>query len=141
MEHIKCKKCGFYGCVKAGFIKGKQRYKCTGCLCRFLPGSPKRHSTIKRWCLLRLYTEGMCIRGIGRYLRVSHTTVIRWIRQMAEKLRPPTPTHARHIEIDELYLYVGSKKRKRWLWLAICRDTKRILASAPAAGEQKPWRN
>lgn len=74
-----------------------------------------------------MYTEGNGIRTIGRLLGMSHVTVIRWIRRIAKKLSPPIPSYAKHIEIDELYFYLGSKKRKRWLWLAICRDTKRIL--------------
>jgi len=127
MKDIKCKKCASCDCTKAGFVNRKQRYKCKGCFCLFLPGKPKRHSPRKRVSLLRLYTEGMCIRGIGRYLGISHTTAIRWIKRLAKNLDTTAPTFAKHIEIDELYFYVGSKKRKRWLWLAVCRDTKWIL--------------
>lgn len=74
-----------------------------------------------------MYTEGNGIRTIGRLLGMSHVTVIRWIRRIAKKLSPPIPSYAKHIEIDELYFYLGNKKRKRWLWLAICRATKKIL--------------
>lgn len=46
---------------------------------------------------------------------------------MSSRLKPFTPRYADHIEIDELYLYIGNKQKKRWLWLAVCRDSRRIL--------------
>lgn len=32
------------------------------------------------------------------------------------------------LEVDEMWSYVGNKKNKRWLWLAISRETKHIVA-------------
>jgi len=96
---------------------------CKECHSRFIPVSPRN----KPNKCVKLYTEGSSLRSIGRLLGISHVTAMRWIKLMAKKLRPPNPTYARHIEIDELYFYLGSKKKKRWLWLAICRETKRIL--------------
>ena len=31
-------------------------------------------------------------------------------------------------ELDEMWSFVGNKKNKRWLWLAICHETRVILA-------------
>lgn len=30
-SELKCKKCGNYNPVKAGYLRGKQRYKCKSC--------------------------------------------------------------------------------------------------------------
>lgn len=126
MEKVDCKKCHYDGCVKAGIKWNKQRFLCKKCGCRFVI-TKKRSSAEKQFQTLMLYLEGMPIRGIGRYLEVSHVSVIRWIKKLAERLKPVVPMKADHIEIDELYLYIKSKKNKCWLWTAICRESKRIL--------------
>lgn len=127
MTNCVCKKCKSVKTIKAGKIKGRQRYKCKICKKTFVPGEQKSINTKKKKEAIELYLEGMSIRGIGRYLGVSHTTIINWIKEMAEKLRPVLPLHAEHIEIDELYFYLKSKKIKRYLWAALCRHSKRIL--------------
>ena len=37
---------------------------------------------------------------------------------------------AETLELDELWSFVGFKKNKRWVWLALCRRTRQILAYA-----------
>ena len=32
------------------------------------------------------------------------------------------------LELDELYSFVGKKKNKRWLWVALCRRTRQVVA-------------
>ena len=137
MKEIKCKKCESCDCSKAGFVNRKQRYKCRQCLSLFLPGKPKRYNHRKRLQLVRLHNEGNGIRSIARLLGISHTTAVRWIKEMAKKLKPIIPLYAKRIEIDELYFYLGNKKRRRWLWLAICRDTKRILGFCVGGRDEK----
>jgi len=127
MEIVKCNRCASLTCVKSGFESDKQRYRCKICGRRFYNVKAKRSKRNRHLHAVRLYTEGVSIRGIGRLLHVSHVTVLKWLKHMAQKLKMPTPLYAKHIEIDELYFYVGSKKQKRWLWLAVCRNTKRIL--------------
>ena len=128
MDGIKCNRCKSEQVVKEGISRGKQRYKCKRCKSRFVPHTPKITDKLQQE-ILELYTEGTGIRSIARFLSISHTTVIRHIRKLDEKHKPVIPLRAEHIEIDELYLYVGSKKRRHWLWLATCRETGRILGS------------
>jgi hypothetical protein len=48
---------------------------------------------------------------IARLLKVSRTTVYRWVRQHAEQLPEPTiPLEVKEIEFDEMWHYIGSKK-------------------------------
>ncbi len=32
------------------------------------------------------------------------------------------------LELDELYSFVGKKAEKRWLWVALCRRTRHVVA-------------
>ncbi len=126
MRAIKCTNCKGFDVIKAGKILCCQRYKCKGCLKHFRTKNVSRKKTnIKQ--AVALYLEGMPLRGIARYLKVSHTTILRWLRQAEKQNKPLYPLSADHIEIDELYLYIKNKKRKKWLWIALCRETKRIL--------------
>jgi insertion element IS1 protein InsB len=34
------------------------------------------------------------------------------------------------LELDELWSFVGLRKNKRWIWLALCRRTRQIVAFA-----------
>lgn len=44
-------------------------------------------------------------------------------------MRPPTPAEQPvELELDAMWTFVGRKKRKVWLWLAVERTTRRIVA-------------
>ena len=32
------------------------------------------------------------------------------------------------LELDELWSFVGNKKKKRWVWIALCRNTRQIVS-------------
>jgi transposase-like protein len=62
----------------------------------------------------RLYLEGVSFRRIGRILSVNHQSVINWINSYHAALpasAPPAPP-PEVVELDELFTFVGSKKRK-----------------------------
>ena len=52
------------------------------------------------------------LRRAERLLLVHHTTILRWKRQVAERVpdKPPQSQVSDEIELDELYTFVGSKK-------------------------------
>jgi len=73
---------------------------------------------------LQLYLEGLSLRGIERLLKISHATVLKWIRQWGKAIerlrREAEPKEARQVEIDELCSYIGEKKNKSgygWMWI------------------------
>ena len=76
---MKCYKCQSEENVKAGFIRGKQRYKCKSCGCFF---SVEKKSDVKtveqRNMALEMYHAGMGFRPIGRALGISYGTVFQW---------------------------------------------------------------
>ena len=70
-------------------------------------GYPKEIRTLA----IRMYTDGLNFRQIGRHLKVSHTTVMEWVKEHAEKLpEAPVPGEAYTVEMDELYTFVEEKK-------------------------------
>ena len=58
-----------------------------------------------------MYTDGLNLRQIGRHLQISHTTVMTWVQEHAEKLpEAPVPSAAYTVELDELYTFIEEKK-------------------------------
>jgi IS1 family transposase len=120
--------------VKNGHdYKGAQKYHCQSC------GS---YGTLHPQ---RGYSEGMCsqvkqavlermsLRGIERIFSLSRRTVSRWLSDWIEH-QPPLattllPAQAEDVlELDELWSFVGNKTQERWLWLALCRRTRQVIA-------------
>jgi transposase len=102
--------------TKAGHTHtGSQRYKCRACARIYTP-DPKLlgyPDEIKREAV-RLYLEGVNFRRIGRILDVNHQSVINWINSYHASLAVSAPAVAAPevVELDELFTFVGSKKRK-----------------------------
>lgn len=42
----------------------------------------------------------------------------------------PVATEGEILELDELWSFVFEKQRKRWIWLALCRRTRQVVAYA-----------
>jgi len=109
-----CKKCGSENNVKAGFIKGEQRYKCKDCGCQFVPtrhhGRPEKTKQIARL----LYVCGLSLRTIGRIVHADASAVLDWVRDYAraayEKPKPVSDEVV--VELDEMWHYLQSKKTR-----------------------------
>jgi transposase-like protein len=93
---------------------GSQRYKCKDCGARYTPepninGYPDevRHQA------LQMYVDGNNLRRIGRHLGVSPQSVANWVNAHAASLpETPQPAENETVELDELFTFIGSKKRK-----------------------------
>jgi insertion element IS1 protein InsB len=86
--------------------------------------------------------NGSGIRDTARVLRISPTTVIAVLKKSRRaaprhpRLPPPSsfsrryrPVHLqRAAELDEMWSFVGTKARARWLWHALDHSTGRVLA-------------
>jgi len=73
------------------------------------------------------------MRGVARVLDISRQTFRDWlvdhIRRLPpirRSLVPAQPTDV--LELDELWSFVGHKAQKRWLWVALCRRTRQVVA-------------
>lgn len=109
---MRCFYCHSDNKVKAGFVKGKQRYKCKECKSLFTVEQKSTAYTkdVKRLAL-QLYLEGNCFNAIGRILGVSHVGVLKWIKKygkQAEALRSDQSIAI--VEIDEMHSYIRRKK-------------------------------
>jgi insertion element IS1 protein InsB len=130
----KCRVCGSEHIVKNGTNKaGNAQYHCKDCgAYRVL--DPKQTENAQRQAqVLRAYRERASLRGLERIFGVARQQVIGWIE--AELRRLPTlldsllPKRRSDIlELDELWAFVYSRENERWLWTALCRRTRQVVA-------------
>ena len=85
---MQCPECGSQHIRKNGNRRGKQNHICVNCGRQFIDHyQPRGYSDdVKRLCL-RMYVNGIGIRGIARVTGIAHTTIINWIKQ-TESLLP-----------------------------------------------------
>ena len=107
---VTCPRCEHTECVKAGMVKGRQRFRCKRC--RYSHTVQERGAgKVKKKQALQLYVEGLGFRSIGRFLGVSHVSVYKWIRAFGEALEGLRSKAAIEVvEMDEMHSYIGSKK-------------------------------
>ena len=114
---MECLKCSGQ-CVKNRCQSGRQRYKCKACGYQFVAERSRKPQWVK--ALGRLTT-----RGIARLLGVSAPAVLQWLRQEAPKpIQKPEAGDVEAIQFDEVRHFLGQKKRKLWVWLALDSDSK-----------------
>ena len=75
----------------------------------------------------------MSMRGVERVFDVPRNRLAEWLNEEAESLPELSSTLAEArtddvLELDELWSFVLKKKNKRWVWLALCRRTRQIVA-------------
>ena len=126
-----CKHCGEANFRKAGFSKGKQRYKCASCDKLFSEGDKReKYSIEQRLKAIKLYTEGVGLRTIERAEGISTPLLIHWIRKLGKILKAhlvssEIPEHAKDIailEVDELFTFY-KKKSKKLMYGLLWRET------------------
>lgn len=130
---MKCPNCSAIEVSKNGHRKGRQCYKCKHCGRQFLehyrPGAYS--DDVKQLCI-KMYLNGMGLRGIERVSDIHHTTILQWVRG-AGLLLPDAPESEEIPEIadlDELQTFVGNKRNKIWLWTALNHKQAGFLAWA-----------
>jgi IS1 family transposase len=117
--------------VKAGRTKaGSRRYKCQHCQRRYTP-EPKEagYGEALRQQAVRLYVDGMNFRRIARHLGVNHQSVINWINAYVAHLpeQAPQPETVTVIEQDELFTFIGAKKKQAYILTLVERATSCIV--------------
>ncbi len=81
-----CPKCGdFEQQIRNGrTAAGSQRYKCKNCKNRYTPNPQEiGYDEEVRLQALRLYLEGVSLRGVSRILSVNHQSVANWVNHYA----------------------------------------------------------
>ena len=110
----RCKNCAASEYVKAGFVKGEQRYKCKKCGCQFVPTRHKGRCEQEKLTAVWLYSHGLSFRSIAKFLKVSVRSVFVWVKKFAEKnySKPEPVSTSVVIELDEMWHFLHSKKDK-----------------------------
>jgi hypothetical protein len=109
-----CKKCKSNKRVKNGMVRGHQRYKCKNCGYNYTETPPRGKPPEMKALAILLYTMGNASLGmIGKILKVSTVSVLRWVRQEGQKLKKPEIIPGdKYIMIDEMWHFVNGKKTK-----------------------------
>jgi transposase-like protein len=112
---MQCPECQSKHIRKNGHRGEKQNHICVDCGRQFIenPQTERGYSDEVRKTCLKMYVNGMGFRGIERVMKVHHTTVINWVKQVGELLPDAyDPEEIPQVgELDELQTFVGSKKK------------------------------
>jgi len=70
---------------------------------------------------------------LARIFALSRQTISRWLAKWLAQVPDIAPSllpaeQGDVLELDELWSYVGHKEQKRWVWLALCRRTRQVVA-------------
>ena len=115
MQEIICKKCGSSYCVKSGYIRDNQRYKCKDCGYNFKLGDNRGKIKPEAKALAMLmYGSGKASYGmIARLFNVSRPAVLYWIRSIGSKFpEPVVDTEIEEVSIDEMWHFINKKNKK-----------------------------
>jgi transposase-like protein len=115
MQDIRCKRCNGNECVKSGYIRNHQRYKCKLCGCNFKVGDNRGKISPQAKALgMLMYGSGKASYGmIARLFKVSRSTVLYWVRNMGSTLPEPTiDAEIAEVSIDEMWHFINKKNEK-----------------------------
>lgn len=128
-----CRTCGSINIVRKGTNKcGSPQYHCKDCgAYRVL--KPMNAPKPNRQQVLLAYQERVSLRGLQRLFQVGRQTVMKWLWAQVAQLPTLTetllPAQAEEVlEVDERWSFVAQRWNKRWLWTALCRRTRQIVA-------------
>jgi len=136
-----CPECGSERYKKNGHIhNGKQNHQCKDCGRQFVVDATKRVIDEEQRTLVeRLLCEKISLHGICRAIGVS----IRWLMDFMVACFAAVPEHLHvqpvassgevllgclEVEADELWSFVQKKANPHWLWLAMDKQTRQIIA-------------
>lgn len=131
----RCPHCASSNLEKNGTdYKGAQKYHCLACNAYGTLGEDMRaYPQHFKDLVLRAYRERASMRGIERIFGICRQTLARWLQEsaatltdLAETLLPPQADDV--VELDELWSFVRKKSEKRWVWIALCRRTRQVVA-------------
>lgn len=132
IENYSCSKCvgDISEFIKYGkTCKGKQRYQCKRCkatsVLHFRYNAYKRNINRK---IILFTKEGLGIRSIARVLKISTTTLLKRIIEIADEIKMPIIKLNQSYELDEMRIFIRKKSNPIWLVYAIDKITKQVAS-------------
>lgn len=129
-----CRRCESPNIVRNGHdYKGSQKYHCKDCGRYGTLNAQSGYAAPIQAQVRRGVLERVSLRGLERLVGLSRRTIQRWLGCWIDDLPPVEasllPAEMEDVlELDELWSFVGSKTQQRWLWLALCRRTRQVVA-------------
>lgn len=125
---MKCQYCQGL-CLKKGCHKRRQLYRCKCCLKYQRANYTRlRISDEKKEMVMAFHNEGLSISSISRLLKISKSTVLKIIAEIARKIDlSPISEQEQEYEVDELYTYTGNKQNECWIIYAINKATGKVI--------------
>lgn len=154
-----CPECGSTTINKNGHTYyGKQNHKCKKCDRQFVTSNEDEKKTEERLEIIKkMLLERISLRGICRVMDVPLTWLLYFFTEITdnipEDLAIVKPEKSKlTLQLDEMWSFVGRKKNKKWIWLAIDvasgqivgfhvggrkrKDAKKLWASLPGVYRQ-----
>lgn len=100
---------------------------------RDLSRTPAKKKIVAKTELLKATRERISLRGLARVFGVGRKTIKQWFTTALQALPPfaesVDPAQEDDVlELDELWSFVGSKQQPVWLWIALCRRSRQVVA-------------
>ena len=129
-----CPTCGSEHLIKNGSVhNSKPKYQCKSCGRQFVVNPTKIIvSKAIQQLIDRLLLERISLRGIARVTQVSWS----WLQDYVSQKLARTPRQVKVsgklpskliIECDELWSFVNGKKKEVYIWLAIDRNSRKVV--------------
>ena len=129
-----CSRCESSKLVRNGHdYKGSQKYHCKDCGRYGTLYAQQGYDASIQAQVKRGVLERLSLRGMERMVSISRRTIQRWLTEWIKDAPPietslVPATSEDVLELDELWSFVGSKQQQRWVWLALCRRTRQVVA-------------
>ena len=129
-----CHSCSSINIVRNGTNKcGNQQYHCKDCRVYRVLKPVAYPLTHQKEQVVQAYQERVSLRGLQRIFGVHRHTAWQWIQShisgLPDLLETLLPARVDDLlELDEVWSFVGQRAQKRWLWTAMCRRTRQIVA-------------
>ena len=120
-------------CRNGHDYKGAQKYHCHRCKSYGTLNASQGYREEEKELILRAYQERTSMRGVERIFGTARQTLARWLREKAARLPALEATLLAAapddvLELDELWSFVDKKSNQRWVWIALCRRTRQVVA-------------
>jgi len=112
---MRCRKCGKLEAVKNGKVRGLQRYRCRGCGYNYTQEHGRGYPPEVKTLAVVLHLSGMTLNSIGAVIGVTAQSVMRWVKEMADKVPEPwrdgKTMMAKEVEMDEMHAFLLKKSK------------------------------